>query len=103
MPPKDTKETYQHKTELRLKKIRTGITSLEKKAQETEADIKVRHDQKLSQIRGQYAQAKETLNELGKSTQVAWRELRAMLDESIDVLEEAINIMSRRISAPTKD
>ena len=103
MPPKDTKETYHHKTELRLKKIRTHITVLEKKAQETEADIKVRHDQKLNQIRGQYAQIKETFNKLGKSTQEAWRELRAMLDDSIDGLEEAINVMSRRISASSKD
>lgn len=103
MPPKDTKETYQHKTELRLKKIRTRITSLEKRAGETEADIKIRHDQKLSQIRGHYTQTKEKLDEMKASTQEAWLELKAMVDEAIDALEEATNVMSRRISAQSKD
>jgi chromosome segregation ATPase len=103
MPPIDTKETYQRKTELRLKKIRTRITTLEKKADETEADIKVRHDQKLSQIRGHYAQSKENLNKLRKSGQEAWFELRIALDDAIEVLEESINDLSRRMSIRPED
>jgi chromosome segregation ATPase len=99
MPPRNKKETHQHKKETQLKKIRTRITALEKKAEATEADIKVRHDQKLSQIRGQFAQIKEKLNELEKSTQEDQVELSAMLDD----LEEAIEVMSRQITAPSEN
>jgi len=99
MPPKDIKEIYQHETALRLTKIKTRITALERKTDETTADIKVRHDQKLNQIRGQYAQSKEKLNTLMESSQEDWQEFRTKLDNAIDALEEAINIISRRISA----
>lgn len=98
MPSKDAKETYQHKMELHLEQIKTRIISLEKEADKTEADIKVRHDQKLSQIRGQYAQIKEKLSDLSKSRQLTWLELRVMLEDAINLLEEAINDISRRIS-----
>ena len=103
MHPKETKETYQHKTELRLKKIRTRITSLEKKAEKTEADIKVRYDQKLSNVRGQYAQAKEKLDALSASTQETWFETKTVLDEAIGALEEAVDVMARRISGQSED
>jgi hypothetical protein len=103
MPSKDTKESYQHDTEIRLNKIKTQITKLERKADETTADIKVRHNQKLSQIRGQYAQSKEKLNNLIESSQEDWHMFRTNLDEAIDVLEETINVMFRRISTQSKE
>jgi hypothetical protein len=99
-PPKDTKESYQEDTKIRLKNIKTRITALERKADELKADIRVRYDQKLGQIRGQYAQSKEKLNDLMDSSREDWEASRTDLDKAIDVLEESIDIISRRL--PTK-
>lgn len=102
-PPENTKDSYQRDTETRLKKIKTRITTLERKVDETKADIKVRHDQKLSQIRGQYAQSKEKLNELMQSSQEDWQEFKTKLDSAINALEEAIDIVSNQVTTQSKD
>jgi DNA repair exonuclease SbcCD ATPase subunit len=102
MPP-NKKITYQKKAAERLKRLKTKITTLEKQSKKAEADIEVRHDQKLSQIRGQYAQTKEKLSDLRKSTQEAWLDARAKLDDAIDSLEEAIDVIAYRISGQSKE
>jgi ParB-like chromosome segregation protein Spo0J len=94
----NAKENYQQKTATRLKTIRTRITSLEKQAGKAEADIKVRYDQKMDQIRGQYAQVKDKLEELGKARQAAWVEQKLELDRAIETLSEAIDSMTGQIS-----
>lgn len=101
--PKDTKESYQQDTKIRLKKIKSRITTLEKKADELKADIRVRYDQKLGQIRGQYAQSKKKLNDLMNSSQEDWQSIRTDLENAIDVLEEAINVISHRIPTQSED
>jgi len=100
---KDTKESYQQDTKIRLKKIKSRITTLEKKADELKADIRVRYDQKLGQIRGQYAQSKKKLNDLMNSSQEDWQSIRTDLENAIDVLEEAINVISHRIPTQSED
>lgn len=92
------KDAYHQQIEARLKKLKTRIVVLEKQIEKMEADIKVRHDQKMSQIRGQYAQTKEKLEVLKESTQEVWFELRTVLDEAIQVLEEAVDVISHNLS-----
>ena len=94
----NAKEDYQKKTETRLKKIRTRISTLEKMAGKAEADIEVRYDQKLDQVRGQYAQVKGKLEELEKTRQDAWVDQKTELDRAIDALSEAVDSMARQIS-----
>lgn len=98
-----TKDEYYKKTELELKKIKTRIIELDKKIQKTEAGIKVRHNQKMGQIHGQHAQAKEKLNEIQTSQHDTWLKLKPMLDEDIELLDEAIEIISQRISVPSDE
>lgn len=92
------KEDYQKKAETRLKKIRTRINILEKRAAKAEADIEVRYDQKMDEIRGQYAQAKEKLEKLGKAAQDVWADQKKELDRTIDTLSEAVDMMARQVS-----
>ena len=94
----NAQEDYHQKTEIRLKKIRTRISTLEKRAGKAEADIEVRYDQKMDQIRGQYAQVKSKLEELGKTSQAAWQDHKTELDRAIDTLSEAVDSMARQIS-----
>jgi len=94
----DAKDDYQKKTENRLKKIRTHITTLEKRVDKAEADIEIRYDQKMDQIRGQYAQAKSKLEELRTSNQADWLELRKGVDRAVKTLSEAVEVVARQIS-----
>jgi len=94
----DAKDDYQKKTENRLKKIRTHITNLEKQVDKAEADIEIRYDQKMDQIRGQYAQAKSKLEELRTSNQADWLELRKGVDRAVKTLSEAVEVVARQIS-----
>lgn len=94
----NAKQDYQEKTETRLKKIRTQISSLERRAGKAEADIEVRYGQKLDQIRGQYAQAKEKLAELGNSRQAAWLDQKTELDRTIETLSEAVDKITDQVS-----
>ncbi len=94
----NAKEEYQKKTETRLKKIRTRISTLEKRAGSAEADIEVRYDQKMDQIRCQYAQVKSKLEEMGRASQADWVNLKTELDRAIDILSEAVDSMARQIS-----
>jgi len=94
----NAKEDYQRKTETKLKKIRTHIITLEKRIDKAEADIEVRYDQKMDQIRGQYAQAKEKLEELRESNQADWLDLQKGVDRAVNTLSEAVDIIARQIS-----
>jgi hypothetical protein len=94
----NVKEEYQKKTETRLKKIRTRISALEIRAGSAEADIEVRYDQKMDQVRGQYAQVKSKLEEMEKVSQADWVDLKTELDRAIDILSEAVDSMVRQIS-----
>jgi len=91
-------EDYREKTRTRLQKIRTRINTLEKQAAQAEADIAVRYDQKMDQIRGQYAQVKDKLEDLGRSRQVAWVDQKAELERAIEMVSESIDILSRQMS-----
>lgn len=95
----NAKEDYQKKTETRLKKIRTRISTLEKRTESAEADIEVRYDQKMDQIRGQYAQVKSKLEEMAKASDDDWVDLKTELDRAINILSEAVDSMARQISA----
>lgn len=96
--PTNVKRDYQQDVELKLKKLRSRITALEIRVEKTGAGIRTRHDQKMSQIRGYYAQTKEKLEELQEASRENWLDLRPELDRAIGVLDEAVEIMSRRIS-----
>jgi chromosome segregation ATPase len=91
-------EDHRQETRTRLEEIRTRIDTLEKRAGKAEADIEVRFDQKMDQIRGQYAQAKDKLEKLGSAGRETWMNEKTELDRTIDVLSESIDIVARQLS-----
>lgn len=97
------KDTYHHETEMRLKKIRVQITELELRVDRAETGVKARHDQKMTQIRGQFAQATEKLSELKKAPQDLWTDLKNGVDETINVLSEAVDTISQHIKTQPED
>lgn len=99
----DEKHENQRHVEQDLNKLRSRITHLEKQAQKAEADIKVRYNQKLSQIRDQFAQVKRKLNALREYEQDDYLDLKTELEREIDALEEGIEAVSHHISVPSQN
>lgn len=97
------KEHYQRQTETRLKKITAQISMLESRVGKAEADIKVRYNQKMNQIRGQYAQTKDKLGELGKTSDEDWLDVKTGVDKAINALSEAVDIMTHHISVQPEE
>lgn len=93
------KETYQKKVEDRLKILQNHITALEKQIRKAEADIEIRYDQKLQQVRGQYVQTKEKLDELRESDLNEWPELKEGVEQALNALSEAVDRVDHHISA----
>lgn len=92
------KGAYRKAVTTKLRKLRSQINLLEKQVTQAEADIAVRYEQKMDQIRGQYAQVKEKLEELGSSSETAWVGHKPELDRAIDQLSEAVEMMARQFT-----
>jgi hypothetical protein len=99
----DEKTIYQQKAEEKLRKLKTRITALENNISKKEADIEVRFDQKMQQIRGQYAQTKEKLDAFREIGQNEWLELKADIEQALEILSEAVDSVTHHISAQPKE
>lgn len=97
MTPGD-KESYLKSTDIQVKKFRSRITSMEKQIEAKAADIKIRHDQKMHHIRGQYARLNDLLMDMRASTDANWKARKAEMDRTVNELDEALKIMDQRIS-----
>lgn len=97
------KKAYQQRTRTRLEVIQSRILKLESRAAKTDADIKVRFDQKLDEIRGQYAQTMEKLDELEKATTDSWLVLKSDVDEALNALSEAVDVIAQNVPVRSKE
>lgn len=97
------KEAYQQRTQARLEFIQSRILKLEARRAKMKADVKVRFDQKMDEIRGQYAQTKEKLDELEKATTDAWLVLKSDVDEALNALSEAVDMIAQNMTVRSKE
>jgi len=97
------KEAYQQRTRARLEFIQSRILKLETRTAKTDADIKVRFDQKLDEIRGQYAQTMEKLDELEKATTDSWLVVKSDVDEALNALSEAVDVIAQNVPVRSKE
>lgn len=97
------KEAYRQRIWARLETIRSRVVKLEIQAANMEADVRVRFDQKLDEIRGQYAQTKEKLDELEKAATHSWLVLKSDVDEALNALSEAVDVIAQNMPVRTKE
>lgn len=97
------KDAYQQRTQARLEVIQSRILKLEKRVAKTEADIRVRFDQKMDEIRGQYAQTKEKLDDLENVTTDSWLDLKGDIDDALSTLNEAVEEVAQILPVHSKN
>lgn len=97
------KDAYQQRTQARLEVIQSRILKLETRVAKTEADIRVRFDQKMDEIRGQYAQTKEKLDDLENVTTDTWLDLKGDIDDALSTLNEAVEEVAQILPVHSKN
>jgi len=83
-------EAYKQKLAAQLKEWSAQIDLLEAKAENAGADIKVRHAQRLQELRAKQRAASEKIKELGKASGAAWEQVKVTTDKIWDDLKAGV-------------
>ena len=85
------KEAYQEKMEAQLKEWSADIEKLKAKAATASADVKVEYYTQIEAIKAKHQNAHGKLQELSKSNEAAWENLKAGAENSIAELRKGLN------------
>lgn len=86
----EIQEAYKQKLAAQLKEWSAQIDLLEAKAENAGADIKVRHAQRLHELRAKQRAASEKMKELGKASGAAWEQVKVTADKIWDDLKAGV-------------
>ena len=83
------KEAYVEKLKAQLDEWSADIDKLEAKAKNAEADLRIKYDQELQQLKAKKQEAKVKLAELIDSSEEAWQELKIGGEQAWEVIRKA--------------
>jgi len=83
------KDVYIEKLKAQLDEWSADISKLEEKALKAEADLRVKYDQELQELKAKKQEAKLKLAELIDSSEEAWQELKLGGEEAWEVIRKA--------------
>lgn len=78
----DAKSAYQQKLEAQLDEWRADILKLQAKADEAQADAKLKLLEQIEKVRGHQKEAEEKLSELQQAEGKAWDDMKSGFEES---------------------
>ncbi len=81
------KEAYIEKFEAQIKELQADIDKLDAKARQSEADMKIKYQDELEQLRRKRDQLEGRLTEIKKASDDAWEELKAGAEKAYDELK----------------
>lgn len=84
------KEAYIQKFEAQLKEWNADLDKLQAKAQNTEAETKIKLDEQLTALRRQRDEAQHQLEQIQSSAGDAWEQFKQGAQESWSNLNEAV-------------
>ena len=85
------KDIYQEKLEARLKEVRAQLDKFDAEAQKAEADAKARLEKEKENLRKRQEEAERKLQELRKSGEDAWEDMRAGTEAALRNLNDALS------------
>jgi len=83
------RDQYIEKAKARLDQWNAEIDKLEAKADEAEADAKVRYQQQLQELRRYRDDAEKRIKDLQQAGDDAWRDLKTGFDQAWDSIGDA--------------
>ncbi|WP_018123164.1 hypothetical protein [Desulfovibrio oxyclinae] len=90
------REEYVQKMKAKLDELNAEVSRLEAKAKGAEADLRVKYDDEIKQLKERREEAKVKLAEFQQAGDSAWQDLKIGLQGAWDILDEAIKSASAR-------
>jgi nucleotide-binding universal stress UspA family protein len=88
---KEEKETYQEKIEAQLKEWAAKIDELKAKAEKSKAEIKMKYEKQIEDLRNKQGALQKKLLEMKESGEEAWEGLKSSIEKSLDDLKETFD------------
>ena len=86
----DKKKAYQEKVETQLKEWGAKIDELKAKAEKSKADLKIKYEEQIEELRRKQEEVKGKLSEIKGSGGEAWEDLKAGVERALGDLNNAI-------------
>jgi seryl-tRNA synthetase len=91
-----TREEYIRKMQAKLEEWNADIDSLTAKGNEVSADIKNEYAEQIESLKAKQAAARHKIEELQKSGESAWEDLKAGIDLAWTAIGEAVDSAKSR-------
>lgn len=85
------RDAYIKKMKAKLDGWNADIAKIEAKAESAEADMEIKYNQKIDELKQQREKATAQLDELQNSGDEAWEDIKAGLDNAWESLGNAVN------------
>lgn len=96
-PPLSETTEFKRTMERNLDQLEQKIAELEKVAEDVRSDIEPEARELMEELREKREMARQKLDELGRSSGVAWEELRKGMERAWEELEEAFDQAKARV------
>ena len=90
-----TKEEFQEKLETQLNELDAKIAKLREKGRDLKDEAKVKWDRKMTELETKRDAARAKLDEVGRSSAEAWKDVQKGAQSAWDKLEKAFHDASR--------
>ena len=85
-----TMDAYRQKINAQIKEMKAKMTMLESEVEKSSADIRIKYQAKVDELKPRLKEIEEKLNQLSDSSQEAWDEIRVGIDQSMSELRTAL-------------
>jgi len=83
------REAYVQKIKAKIDELDAKIDQLEARVRSAGADMKVKYDDQIAEIRGRRDKARQKLQTAKEASGGAWKEMKEGVDKAVDALKEA--------------
>ncbi len=83
------REAYVQKIKAKIDELDAKIDQMEAKVRSTTADMKLKYEDQIAEIRGKRDNARQKLQSVKEAGGGAWKEMKEGMDKAVDALKEA--------------
>ncbi|MEJ2588290.1 MAG: coiled coil domain-containing protein [Deltaproteobacteria bacterium] len=84
------RDAYVKKLRAKMPEWNGKIDTLQKKADQSEGEMKIQYQKHIEELRTKYAQAEEKIEALVNSAETPWQSFKADVESSYEALTEAV-------------
>ena len=93
-----TLKAYQEKVRAQIKEMRAKMTMLEAEAEKSSADMRVKYQERLDDLKSRFKDIEMRLDRFSDSSEDAWDEIRSGIDKSMSELRNAFDKATKYIN-----